>query len=209
MIGVSVLLLFVLADARVSRWEAALFVAGILVYTVFNLRLARRERSEEVRAEFADAVADAPRGKLWLDLMLIAGGLAVLVFGSRLLVSNSINLARLIGISEAVIGLTIVAAGTSMPELATSIIAAWRREPDIALGNVIGSNIYNILAILGVSGLLAPLHAPGIRTLDLWVMLAMAVVLLPLIWTRLAVARWEGALLVAGYCAYVYVLWPH
>jgi cation:H+ antiporter len=209
MIGVSVLLLFVLADARVSRWEAALFVAGILVYTVFNLRLARRERSEEVRAEFADAVADAPRGKLWLDLVLIAGGLAVLVIGSRLLVSNSIGLARLIGISEAVIGLTIVAAGTSMPELATSIIAAWRREPDIALGNVIGSNIYNILAILGVSGLLAPLHAPGIRTLDLWVMLAMAVVLLPLIWTRLAVARWEGALLVAGYCAYVYVLWPH
>jgi cation:H+ antiporter len=111
-------------------------------------------------------------------------------------------------VSEAIIGLTIVAAGTSMPELATSIIAAWRKQPDIAIGNVIGSNIYNILAILGVSGLLSPLHAPGIRMFDLYMMLGTAVVLLPLMWSRFVVTRWEGALLVAAYGGYVFVLWP-
>lgn len=207
MIAVSVLLLALLADSRLGRFEAALFLLGIVAYTAFNLRLARKEVNAEVKAEFAESVP--PRhGKLWLDLLLIVGGLAVLVLGSRVLVSNSIGLAQLLGVSEAVIGLTIVAAGTSMPELATSIIAAWRKQPDIAIGNVVGSNIYNILAILGVSGLLSPLHAPGIRMFDLYVMLGTAIVLLPLMWSRFVVTRGEGALLVAAYCGYVFVLWP-
>ena len=207
MIGASIVLLVLFSDSHLTRFEAALFLLGILVYTVFSVRLARKEVNAEVKAEFAAAVPPQ-RGKLGLDLLLIVGGLAVLVIGSRLLVDNSISLAKLLGVSEAVIGLTIVAAGTSMPELATSIIAAWRKQPDIAIGNVVGSNIYNILAILGVSGLLAPLHAPGIQMLDLYVMLGTAVVLLPLMWSRFVLTRWEGALLVATYCGYVYLLWP-
>ena len=207
MIAVSVLLLALLADSRLSRFEAGLFLFAIVAYTAFNLRLARKEVNAEVKAEFAESVP--PRlGRLWLDMLLIAGGLVVLVLGSRVLVSNSIGLAQLLGVSEAIIGLTIVAAGTSMPELATSIIAAMRKQPDIAIGNVIGSNIYNILAILGVSGLLSPLHAPGIKMLDLYMMLGTAVVLLPLMWSRFVVTRWEGGLLVAAYCGYVHVLWP-
>jgi cation:H+ antiporter len=207
MIAVSVLLVALLADSRLDRFEAALFLFGIVAYTVFNLRLARKEVNAEVKAEFAQSIP--PRhGKVWLDLLLIGGGLAVLVLGSRVLVSNSIGLAKLLGVSEAVIGLTIVAAGTSMPELATSIIAAWRKQPDIAIGNVIGSNMYNILAILGLSGLLSPLHAPGIKMFDLYMMLGTAVVLLPLMWSRFVVTRWEGGLLAAAYCGYVYVLWP-
>ena len=207
MIGVSLLLLVVFWDFRINRIEAALLFAGIVIYTVANIRLARKEVSAEVKDEFAQAMPKRT-GNLWRDLAFIVGGLAVLVVGSQLLVDNSISLAKLLGVSEAVIGLTIVAAGTSMPELATSIVAAWRKQPDIAIGNVIGSNIYNILAILGVSGLLSPLHAPGIKMLDLYVMLGTAAVLLPLMWSRFVITRWEGALLVAAYGGYVYMLWP-
>jgi cation:H+ antiporter len=207
MIGVSLLLLVVFWDFRINRIEAALLFAGIVIYTVANIRLARKEVSAEVKDEFAQAMPK-PTGNLWRDLALIVGGLAVLVIGSRLLVENSIGLAKLLGVSEAVIGLTIVAAGTSMPELATSIVAAWRKQPDIAIGNVVGSNIYNILAILGVSGLLSPLHAPGIKMFDLYVMLGTAAVLLPLMWSRFVLTRGEGAFLVAVYCGYVYLLWP-
>lgn len=207
MIGVSLLFFALFRDFRISRVEAGLLVFGIVVYTVANVVLARREVSAEVRAEFAEAVPRKP-GKLWLDLLLIAGGLAVLVVGSRLLVTNAVGLARLLGISEAVIGLTIIAAGTSMPELATSVVAALRKQADIAIGNVVGSNIYNLLAIIGVSGLLSPLHAPGIKAFDLYLMLGTAAALLPLMWTGLVLKRWEGALLVAAYGGYIYVLWP-
>jgi len=135
-------------------------------------------------------------------------GLAVLVAGSHLLVTNSIGLATLLGVSNAVIGLTIVAAGTSMPEFATSIVAALREQPDIAIVNVVGSNIFNILAILGVSGLLAPLDGPGIQRFDLDVMLGTAALLFPLMKSGFVLRRWEGVVLVAIYVGYVALLWP-
>lgn len=207
MIAVSFVLLGVLWDSRVSRWEAGALLAGIVVYTVMNLRLARKETSAAVAQEFSEALPK-PTGSLWRDFAFIALGLGVLVLGSRLLVSNSVSLAKLLGVSEAVIGLTIVAAGTSMPELATSVVAALKKQPDIALGNVIGSNLYNILAILGASALLSPLHAPGIKMLDVYVMLGTSVALLPLIWSRFVVTRWEGAALAAVYGGYLFYLWP-
>lgn len=207
MLGVSILLLLMLRDARLDRLEAAVLASGILAYTVANIRLARRETSQVVNDEFAQSMPK-PTGGIGRDAAFILAGLAVLVVGSRVLVHNSVGLAKLLGVSEAVIGLTIVAAGTSMPELATSLLAALRKQPDIAVGNVVGSNIYNLLAILGVSGLLSPLHAPGIRMLDLYVMLGLTTLLLPLLCTRAALNRWEGGLLVAGYVAYVWVLWP-
>ena len=207
MVGVSLLLLGVFWDFRIARVEAALLFAGIIAYTLVNLRLARKEVSAEVKAEFAEAVP--PRsGNLWLSLALIVAGLAVLVAGSHLLVTNSIGLATLLGVSNAVIGLTIVAAGTSMPEFATSIVAALRKQPDIVIGNVVGSNIFNIPAILGVSALLAPLHGPGIQRLDLFVMLGTAALLLPLMKSGFVLRRWEGAVLVAIYVGYVSLLWP-
>ena len=146
---------------------------------------------------------------LWLkDLMFILGGIGLMVIGSKLLVDSVSLLARLIGVSEAVIGLTVVAAGTSMPELATSIVAALRRQPDVAVGNVVGSNIFNILGILGISSLITPLSAPGISRVDLSVMMAAAIILLPLAWTGMILKRWEGGLLVLGYGLYLYWLWP-
>ena len=207
MIGVSLLLLVIFRDFHISRVEAAMLFFGIIIYSVMNIRLARRETSAEVKDEFAQAMPKKSSG-LWRDLAFIVLGLGVLVVGSRLLVDNSVSLAKLLGISEAVIGLTIVAAGTSMPELATSIVAAWRKQPDIAIGNVVGSNIYNILCILGFSGLLAPLHGPGIKPLDLYVMLGTAALLLPIMLTGFVVRRWEGAVLIAIYGGYVWMLWP-
>ena len=207
MIGVSLLLLVIFRDFHISRVEAAMLFFGIIIYSVMNIRLARRETSAEVKDEFAQAMPKNSSG-LWRDLAFIVLGLGVLVVGSRLLVDNSVSLAKLLGISEAVIGLTIVAAGTSMPELATSVVAAWRKQPDIAIGNVVGSNIYNILSILGFSGLLAPLHCTGIKPLDLSVMLGTAALLLPIMLTGFVVRRWEGAVLIAIYGGYVWMLWP-
>jgi cation:H+ antiporter len=111
-------------------------------------------------------------------------------------------------VSEAVIGLTIVAAGTSVPELAASVVAAFRNEPDIALGNVIGSNVFNVLAILGIASLISPMHAPAISRFDMYAMVVMSAALLPLLWTGLRLQRWEGAALFSGYVAYVLILWP-
>ena len=111
--------------------------------------------------------------------------------------------------SEAIIGLTIVAAGTSLPELASSLVAAFRKQADIAIGNVIGSNIFNILGILGVSGLVAgPLAGPGMTQTDLWAMIAAAVVMIPILWTGARVSRVEGILLLCGYGVYLFLIWP-
>jgi cation:H+ antiporter len=147
--------------------------------------------------------------KHWsLDLLFVLGGLGILVLGSRLLVDNSVSLARTLGISEAVIGLTIIAAGTSMPELATSIVAAFRKQADIAVGNVVGSNVFNILGILGVSGLVKPLQSSGVTLTDYGFMIAFSLLLLPLLYTGRVLHRLEGALLLGIYGVYLFLLWP-
>ena len=208
MVGVAVLFLLFFLDLRIALWEALVFLAGIVAYTVFNVKLARQEASKQVQQEF-DEASPKPTGMLWKDLMLILGGLAVLVLGSRLFVSGSVQLAKLLGLSDAVIGLTIIAAGTSLPELASSLMAAWRKQPDIAIGNVVGSNIYNILAILGVSGVIRhPLDGQGVGLTDTWIMIGVSCLLLLIAWTGFRLKRWEGALLLALYGGYLWHLWP-
>jgi cation:H+ antiporter len=208
MVGVAVLFLLFFLDLRIALWEALVFLAGIVAYTVFNVKLARQEASKQVQQEF-DEAAPKPTGMLWKDLMLILGGLAVLVLGSRLFVSGSVQLAKLLGLSDAVIGLTIIAAGTSLPELASSLIAAYRKQPDIAIGNVVGSNIYNILAILGVSGVIRhPLDGQGVGLTDTWIMIGVSCLLLVIAWTGFKLKRWEGAVLLALYGGYLWHLWP-
>ena len=207
MILVSVLLPVLLSDGRLGRVEGGLLCAGIVVYTIFNVMMARKGAAAEVESEFAESVPKST--KHWsFDLVLIGGGLATLVVGSRLLVDNSIEVARAFQISEAVIGLTVVALGTSMPELATSIIAAVRRQPDIALGNAIGSNIFNILATLGLSSLMVPMTAGGITLVDYAVMVGTAVLLLPFLMTGPRLGRLEGLVFLGGYCGYLAFLWP-
>jgi cation:H+ antiporter len=207
MLAVSLGLVLVLWDGGVSRWEGAVLLAGLFVYVAGNIWMARRTATAAVEQEFAESMP--PRsGSVLLDILFILGGLGVLVLGARLLTDNSVQLARAFGVSEAVIGLTIVAAGTSVPELAASIVAAIKKEPDIALGNVIGSNIFNILGILGVASLMVPLSAPEISPFDLWTMVGISAVLVPMLWTGRRVSRGEGAVLFAMYCGYVYLVWP-
>ena len=208
MVGVALLFLLFFRDGSIQRWESLVFLAGIVVYTVVNIRLARRQASADVRQEFDDSIPK-PTGSPWTDAGLIVAGLAMLVFGSRLFVTGAVDLARLFDISDAVIGLTIIAAGTSLPELASSLMAAWRKQPDIAIGNVVGSNIYNILAILGVSGMMAsPINGQGVGLTDTLVMIGFSVLLLAIAWTGFNLKRWEGAVLLALYGGYLWHLWP-
>ena len=207
MLGTTLIFVWCFRDAVISRGEALVFVLGATAYTVANVWMARRQTAAAVEQEFAESVP-RPSRHWGVDVGLILGGLAVLVAGSRLLVDNAVLLARSFGVSEAVIGLTIVAAGTSMPELATSVVAALRKQADIALGNVIGSSTFNILAILGVAGLVEPVEAAGISRVDLLMLVAVSALLWPMLWTGRCVNRWEGVLFLVGYGRYLVHLWP-
>lgn len=208
MIGVSLLGCWVLADRQLSRLEGAVLFTGIVLYTAWAFRRTRFVPPVSGAEKTDLAVDDYRPMKLWLSMVCIAGGLILLVLGSKALVTGAIQLARSMGLSEAIIGLTIVSVGTSFPELATSVVAALRRQSDIAVGNIVGSNIFNILSILGLSSLLVPYAAPGLTALDLAVMLGFAGVSLPFMWTRFTLSRTEGALLIAGYAGYLMYLWP-
>ena len=212
MIGVSLLLWALLLDGGIGRGEGALLFGLMLGYTVLLIRQSRRETAAiqaEVAAEYEEAFA-AP-GNGWRDhwgvqVLLILAGLSLLVLGARWLVEAAVGFARYLGVSELVIGLTIVAAGTSLPEVATSVMAALRGERDIAVGNVVGSNIFNILSVLGVSALVAPSAltvAPSLLAFDLPVMVAVAVACLPVFFTGSRIARGEGVLFLVLYIAYV------
>jgi cation:H+ antiporter len=207
LLAVSLGLAGLLADGRIVRWEGALLSAGLVAYVAANVCMARRQGVGPVAEEFAGGVPRRTRG-LAIDLVLVAGGLGLLVLGSRVLVEHAVALARDLGVAEAVIGLTIVAAGTSMPELATSLVAAAKGESDIAIGNIIGSNLFNILGILGACGLFLPIAAPGIRALDLWFMVGITAALVPMLVTGRRVGRREGCLLLAGFAAYLACTWP-
>ncbi|MCX6041774.1 MAG: calcium/sodium antiporter [Caldilinea sp.] len=208
MIGTSVVVWLLALDGRIGRWEGALLFAGILVYTIFLIVQSQRERNKEVMAEYeAEYAVREPRTvqRMLLNVGLIAGGLVLLVLGSRWLVDGAVELARVLGMSELVIGLTIVAAGTSMPELATSVVAAIRGERDIAVGNVVGSNIFNLLSVLGISALVSsqgtPVSAQMLVT-DIPFMVAVAVACLPIFFTGYTIARWEGLVFVVYYGLY-------
>jgi cation:H+ antiporter len=193
-------------DGAINRVEAIIMFVLLVAYTVFLVVQSRRE-SKASQAEGAD---DIDMSSTWdrhwgVQIVLVIVGLVLLVQGSNLFVEAAIIFAKSIGVSELVIGLTIVAAGTSMPEVATSIMATIRGQRDIAVGNVIGSNTFNILGVLGVTGIVAPTSlavAPSILTFDMWVMLAVAVACLPVFFTGREIARWEGAVFLGYYMAY-------
>ncbi|MDW8323631.1 MAG: calcium/sodium antiporter [Burkholderiales bacterium] len=212
MIAVSLLLWGMAADGEVSRWEGVLLALGLAAYIVYAIRASRRE-SAEIQAEYAEAMPGD--GQAWdrhwsVQMGLIVAGLALLVLGSQWLVDSAVTIARALGVSELIIGLTLIAAGTSLPEVATSILAAIRGERDIAVGNVVGSNLFNILGVLGLSAAVAPSSlsvAPGLLAFDLPVMVAVAVACLPIFFTGNLIARWEGALFFAYYVAYTVYLY--
>jgi cation:H+ antiporter len=214
MIAASLLLLTLAWDGFVSRLDGAILFGLLLVYTVFLVRQSRRQTQvthDEYAQEFGEGTAGPTRawqraqGRLPVQLVLIVAGLALLVLGSQWLVAAAVAFARWVGVSELVIGLTIVAAGTSLPEVAASVTASIKGERDIAIGNVIGSNTFNILGVLGMAALLSPAPlpmAPAMMAFDCWVMLVVAFACLPVLFTGRVIARWEGAVFLAYYAAY-------
>lgn len=207
MIAVSVALALMLLDGKLQRLEGIGLFAGVLAYTLFSICLARKDVRESEKNELVEAVLLRNR-RAWLDALFVLSGLVMLVLGAGLFVSGAVSLAQTLGISQAFIGLTIVALGTSLPELATSLVAAIRKEGDIAVGNIVGSNIFNILAILGLATFLRPIETGGIQTSDLMVMIGIAVVMLPLARSGFVLSRWEGAALLVIYGGYITYLMP-
>lgn len=205
MIAANVLLWLLILDGEIGRIDGLILTLSCVAYTFFNYWQARKNKERFVEAEFDEALPMPTRSICFEILMLIAG-LGVLLVGARLLLDGAVSIAEDLGISQVVIGLTIVAIGTSLPELATSSVAAYKNEPDVALGNVIGSNVMNILAILGLTALVLPISTVDIRTFDMSVMLGSALLGLLLIWSGFVLNRIEGAILVLAYVAYIYSL---
>ncbi len=205
MIGVAALLLVFALDGRISRLEGLLLAVGLVAYTAFLLYESRQAPPPAANGK----QEGVRRGPLPVLIGMIVGGLALLVLGARWLLAAAVAIAAAVGLSEAVIGLTIVAVGTSLPEIVTSIVAALRGERDIAVGNVVGSNITNVLGIAGLTALLTPGGldvAPALLRFDLPVLLAVVGACLPVVVSGHRIDRWEGALFFAYYVAYTFYL---
>ena len=212
MIGASLLTLALAWDGSLSKLDGLLLFAGIVAYTGFLIVSAYREKNIAADDEFAKefALHEPAKPYAWLiNLLLIVLGLVLLVSGANLLVDGAVSLARALGMSELVIGLTVVAVGTSLPELATSLLAALRGERDIAVGNIVGSNIFNLLCVLGLASMVSPapiLVAANALAFDFPVMIGVALVCLPIFFSGYRINRWEGLLFLAYYAAYTLYL---
>src|SRR6187551_860932 len=207
MVAVSVIALLMTLDGKINKFEAALLVLGLVSYTGF-LFYQGRQKNVDVSDGEVEAMLKA-NVPMWQNLLFVIGGLTLLVLGARWLVQSAVELATAWGVNEAVIGLTIVAAGTSLREVVTSVVATVRGERDIAVGNVVGSNIFNILCVLGISGLVSPmplLAGEQLASFDIPVMLGVATLCIPLFFVDAILNRIEGFLFLTLYVAYVWLL---
>lgn len=188
----------------INRWQGLLFVIAIIAYTVWSIAKAKQieKKNMKIAHDAEEKFGSEREFPVTLALVLIAAGLAGLIGGAKLFVGCAVYIAKALSVSDAVIGLTIVAVGTSLPELATSVVAAIKGEKDIAIGNVVGSNIFNVLAIMGLAPLFRPLHAPGISPVDLGLMVFCTLVLYPIMKTGYKISRKEGISLLLVYVAY-------
>ncbi|MDX1491890.1 MAG: calcium/sodium antiporter [Pseudohongiellaceae bacterium] len=207
MIVISLGLWLLALDKTLSLFDGITLVAGLVAYLFYNYRRTSTEEEPETIEVIPDEAVTL-KNRTLACVLLIAAGLAGLVGGGMLLVDSAVTMARIFSVDEAIIGLTIVAFGTSMPELATSIVAAVRGESDIAIGNIVGSNVFNMLAILGIASTIHPLSAESFSHFDFVVMVGFAAILLPMAWTSRKLDRVEGSILLAGYIAYMLYIWP-
>lgn len=207
LLAVTLLTPLTFLDGVVSKAEGGVLLAVAVAYTVWAVRMAKKDETEghEVHVDVPEIKA---KGSLFTDILMIVAGLGVLVLGSRVLVDNSVTVAKSLGVSEAIIGLTIIAAGTSMPELATTIVAAFRKQSDIALGNVLGSSLFNLLFVLGGASVIQPVRTTALNPVDLWMMIGVTVVMVPMLATGRRLNRIEGLLLAVSYGGYLAIMWP-
>ena len=194
-VAASVLLMLIAFDSFLGRFDGILLLIGFAAFMAYTLMQAKKGQTETVE--------EVKQQNPWLSAFYIVAGLALLVVGSNLFVDSASSVAAALGVSEGVIGLTVVAGGTSLPELATSVVAARKGQSAIAIGNVIGSNVFNILLILGLTATISPMQIEGITTIDMAVMLLSVALVWLFSFTRFTVERWEGAILVGGYLVYL------
>lgn len=210
MIALSVVVLIFSLDENFSRTEGLVLVAGLAIYVSFLIYQSRRESVDAKEASSKEFEAEGSVKSSWAkNIAMVLSGLGLLVLGSRWLVNGAVSFAQYLGISELVIGLTIVAVGTSLPEVVTSVIAAVRGERDIAVGNVVGSNIFNIMGVLGCASIVAPAGievSPAVSMFDIPVMIVVAFACLPIFFTGGLISRQEGALFLGYYAAYTLYL---
>lgn len=209
MIVISVVLAVMTLNGDLHRMEAAILFFGLVAYTTFLFYQGRKNSEDLDSADGEVGEILSTKAPAWQNVLFVIGGLALLVLGARWLVQSAVEIATLFGVNEAVIGLTIVAAGTSLPEVVTSVVATVRGERDIAVGNVVGSNVFNILCVLGISGLVSPtplLAGDQMAQLDIPVMLGVAILCAPLFFAGATLTRWDGVLFLTLYIAYVWYL---
>ncbi len=210
MLGVSILVLVLSLDQSIGRADGLLLVIGLGLYIWFLIRQSRREHPK-VQQKYASEYGDGSKNTTsWLlDVIYVSGGLGLLVIGSRWLVDSAVAIAESLNVSELIIGLTIIAGGTSLPEVVTSVIASIRGERDIAVGNVVGSSLFNLMCVLGFAGIFAPTGidvTPAVLRFDLPILIVVSFACIPIFFTDGAISRWEGLLLVTYYVAYTLYL---
>lgn len=197
-VGASMLLILLAFDSFMSRIDGIILLIGFAVFMAYTLLQAKKGQAEET--------GEIKQINPWLSTLYVVLGLAMLVAGSNLFVDSASSVAYALDVSEGVVGLTVVAGGTSLPELATSVVAARKGQSAIAIGNVIGSNVFNILLILGLTATISPLQIEGITTIDMAVMLLSVALVWLFSFTKFTVERWEGAVLLGGYLFYLVFL---
>lgn len=201
MIGITLVTSWFIIGDTITRIEGLALFIGLIIFITYSIRNAKYVPTDARvhLIEEPEIKTDMPLWKAW---MLVLIGLALLVGGGELLVNGAVEIATLLGISQAVIGITIVAVGTSLPELATSAVAAYKKESDIAVGNIIGSNIFNLLCILGITGMIHPLDSSNFDLVDLGFMLGLTIIILPMMRLGFELSRLEGAILLTTYIGY-------
>ena len=203
MIAVGLLAAVFLALGPMTQWEGTILVVLVFLYTAYNLWAAKAEKG--LHKDPFEAALVQKEHSVARDIVFLVGGLAALAYGGNLFVVGAVDLASAFGVSHALIGLTVVAIGTSLPELATTAIAAYRGHGDMAIGNIVGSNIFNVLSVLGFTSLVYPIERGDVGNIDLLMFLVSTLVMFRFIQTGSRMDRWEGGVLFAGFCAYL--LW--
>ncbi|MEY2959249.1 MAG: hypothetical protein RLZZ01_1817 [Actinomycetota bacterium] len=208
MLALSVAVFVLGFDGELERWEGAAFVVTLIAYITWTVITTRRSPDAVISEEYDEGLTEEKlrQSKAITDVGFVIAGLVLLVVGSSSLVEAATDLASALGVSDLVIGLTVVAVGTSLPEIATSVLAAARGQRDLAVGNAIGSNLFNILAVLGITALVSPSSIPfsdGVLSLDIPVMIAVAIACLPIFWNGYTLMRWEGWIFLVYYGAYI------
>lgn len=211
LVGASVVFIIMLigagtGQAGILRWEGAILVVGILTYVISSFIKSKNEptqESDDFSTEEIKEAQSAGFAKMMMSIGLIVGGLAALKFGSGWLVVHGSAMALELGVPVAVVGLILVAFGTSLPELATSISASRKGQGDLITGNAVGSCIFNILAVIGITAVVKPIISEGVQPFDLWVMLGLSIAIVPFMWTKMRLGRMEGVILLVAYVAYI------